>query len=48
MQDYYTVSGSAATAGHVVKKGLSRTIASASSATTGLTDIYAVKFDVND
>lgn len=48
MQDYYTVSSGAATAGHVVKKGLSRTIAKESSATTGLTDIYAVKFDVND
>lgn len=48
MQDYYTVSSGAATAGHVVKKGLSRTIAKDSSATTGLTDIYAVKFDVND
>lgn len=48
MQDYYTVSGGSATAGHVVKKGLSRTIAKESSATTGLTDVYAVKFDVND
>lgn len=41
-------SSGAATAGHVVKKGLSRTIAKESSATTGLTDVYAVKFDVND
>ena len=48
MKDYYTVSGGSATAGHVVKKGLSRTIAKESSATTGLTDVYAVKFDVND
>jgi hypothetical protein len=29
----------------VVKKGISRTV---STAQTGLTDIYAVKFDVND
>lgn len=48
LQNYYTVSSNAAIANAVVKKGLSRTIGSASSATTGLTDIYAVKFDVND
>ena len=48
LHDHYTVSESAATANSCVKSGLSRTIGSDSSATTGLTDIYAVKFDVND
>lgn len=48
LHDHYTVSESAATANSCVKAGLSRTIGSDSSATTGLTDIYAVKFDVND
>lgn len=46
MQNHYTVSSGSAVANSVVKKGITRTIASAS--TTGLTDIYAVKFDVND
>lgn len=44
---HYTVSGSAVTGNDCVKSGISRTI-SGSTATTGLTDIYAVKFDVND
>lgn len=44
--DHYTVSGSNVTANSCVKAGMTRTIASAS--TTGLTDIYAVKFDVNE
>lgn len=44
--NHYTVSGSAAVSTACVKAGLNRTIGSA--ATTGLTDIYAVKFDVND
>lgn len=48
MQNHYTVSGSDATANSVVKKGISRKIGSAETATTGLTDIYTVKFDVND
>lgn len=48
MKNHYTVSSNAAVANSVVKSGLSRTIGSDSSATTGLTDIYAVKFDVND
>lgn len=49
LQNHYTVSGSAATANAVVKSGLSRKVpSSAGSDTTGLTDIYAVKFDVND
>lgn len=46
LQNYYTVSGSVATPNAVVKKGITRTINSAE--TNGLTDIYAVKFDVND
>lgn len=46
MQNHYTVSSGSAVANSVVKKGITRTIASASA--TGLTDIYAVKFDVND
>lgn len=46
MQNHYTVSGSNATANSVVKKGISRKIGE--TATTGLTDIYTVKFDVND
>lgn len=44
--NHYTVSGSKATANSVVKAGLTREVGGAS--TTGLTDIYAVKFDVND
>ncbi|MGN1370049.1 MAG: major capsid protein [Aristaeellaceae bacterium] len=44
--EHYTVSGSAVTANSCVKAGQTRTIASAS--VTGLTDIYAVMFDVND
>lgn len=46
MQNHYTVSSGSAVANSVVKKGITRTVASASA--TGLTDIYAVKFDVND
>lgn len=42
---HYTVSGSAATGNDCVKAGISRTVGTAQ---TGLTDIYAVKFDVND
>ena len=41
----YTVSGSNVTGNDCVKSGISRTV---STAQTGLTDIYAVKFDVND
>lgn len=48
LHDHYTVSGSAATANSCVKAGISRKIGSDESNTTGLTDIYAVKFDVND
>ena len=46
MQNHYTVSGGKAVANSVVKKGLKRTVGE--SPATGLTDIYAVKFDVND
>lgn len=50
LKNHYTVTTSegtsTATANPVVKKGLTRTIGEASK--TGLTDIYAVKFDVND
>ena len=42
---HYTVSGDAATGNDCVKAGISRTVGTAQ---TGLTDIYAVKFDVND
>lgn len=52
MQNHYTVTGTGdeavATANAVVKKGISRKIGNAETATTGLTDIYAAKFDVND
>ena len=47
LKNYYTVSGSDVTANSCVKSGLSRNIGSGSAAVTGLTDIYAVKFDVN-
>lgn len=43
--NHYTVSGSTVTANSVVKAGISRTVGTAQ---TGLTDIYAVKFDVNN
>ena len=43
--NHYTVSGSAVTANACVKDAISRTVGSAQ---TGLTDIYAVKFDVNE
>lgn len=43
--NHYTVSDSTATANPIVKKGIARTV---STAQTGLTDIYAVKFSVND
>ena len=46
LQNHYTVSGNAATANSIIASGLSRTVGG--SASTGLTDIYGVKFDVND
>ncbi len=48
MQNHYTVSSGSAVANSVVKKGLKRKLGSEQTETTGLTDIYAVKFDVND
>lgn len=43
--NHYTVAGTTVTANSVVKAGIARTVGTAQ---TGLTDIYAVKFDVND
>lgn len=45
--NHYTVSEGAAVANSCVKAGISRNIGTESAAVTGLTDIYAVKFDVN-
>lgn len=42
---HYTVSGGTATGNDCVKSDISRTVGTAQ---TGLTDIYGVKFDVND
>ena len=46
LKNHYTVSGDTAVANSVVKKGISRNVGGTDK--TGLTDIYAVKFDVND
>lgn len=46
MKNHYTVSGGTATANQIVKQGLTRSVGGQSK--TGLTDIYGVKFDVND
>lgn len=47
--NHYTVSASTATANAVVKDGLARKVPTGAGANVeGLTDIYAVKFDVND
>lgn len=45
---HYTVSDTAVTGNDCVKVGISRNIGASNAAVTGLTDIYAVKFDVND
>lgn len=45
---HYTVASTTVTGNDCVKADISRTIGGGSAATTGLTDIYAVKFDVND
>lgn len=45
---HYTVASTTVTGNDCVKAGISRNIGSASAEVTGLTDIYAVKFDVND
>ena len=44
--NHYTISGSNAVANACVKAGITRSVDS--SQATGLTDIYAVKFDLND
>lgn len=46
LKEHYTVQENVAVPNAVVKKGITRTIGEAEA--TGLTDIYAVKFDVND
>lgn len=46
--NHYTVSGTTVTENSCVKTGLSRNIGASSAAVKGLTDIYAVKFDVNN
>ena len=46
--NHYTVSTGTSTANPVVKDNISRNIGAASAAVTGLTDIYAVHFDVNE
>ena len=46
LQNHYTVQEGIAVPNAVVKKGITRTVGGAEA--TGLTDIYAVKFDVND
>ena len=46
LKNHYTVEGGLAVPNSVVKKGIARTLDGGE--TTGLTDIYAVKFDVND
>ncbi len=49
LKNHYTVGeDKTAVANAVVRAGISRTVGSAEAATSGLTDIYAVKFDVND
>lgn len=48
LKNHYTVSGKVATPNSCVKAGINRNVGSGSAAVTGLTDIYAVKFDVND
>lgn len=46
LQNHYTVEDGIAVPNSVVKKNVTRTVGDAE--TSGLTDIYAVKFDVND
>lgn len=46
LKNHYTVSEGIAVPNSVVKKGITRTLDSGEA--TGLTDIYTVKFDVND
>ena len=46
LQNHYTVQNNIAVPNAVVKKGITRTVGAAEA--TGLTDIYAVKFDAKD
>lgn len=46
--NHYTVTEGAVVDNSCVKAGISRNIGTGETAVTGLTDIYAVKFDVND
>ena len=46
LKNHYTIQDGVAVPNAVVKKGLTRSVGSGE--TTGLTDIYGVKFDVND
>lgn len=45
---HYTVASTTVTGNDCVKTGISRNIGASAAEVTGLTDIYAVKFDVND
>ena len=45
---HYTVADTTVTGNDCVKASISRNIGASNAAVTGLTDIYAVKFDVND
>ena len=45
---HYTVASTTVTGNDCVKTGISRNLGASAAAVTGLTDIYAVKFDVND
>lgn len=45
---HYTVESTTVTGNDCVKSGISRNIGDSNAAVTGLTDIYAVKFDVNE
>lgn len=46
--NHYTVSSSTVTANSCVKAGITRNVGASGAAVNGLTDIYAVKFDVNN
>lgn len=48
IKNHYTVSGESSVVTPCVKSGISRQIGESDTQISGLTDIYAVKFDVND
>ena len=48
LKNHYTVSESTSSVNPCVKSGISRKIGSSETTIAGLSDIYAVKFDVND